>query len=166
MWNEGTQVSWTTLWLYIDYTSQDYTITEQTTNGEVSHLQKSLDSITGWSSTNSMKINGRKTKDMNISFKKIKLQLDPITHEGVPLESVDNFKLLGIWISNNMTWKYHVEYIYSIASPRFYYLKQLRRCGVALEDQLMFYKSVIVEIYCAKHFSCRCLTRNINWITS
>ena len=27
-----------------------------------------------------------------------------------------------------------------------YYLKQLRRCGVALEDQLMFYKSVIVPI--------------------
>ena len=45
-----------------------------------------------------------------------------------------------------MTWKYHVEHIYSIASPRLYYLKQLRRCGVALEDQLMFYKSVIVPI--------------------
>ena len=45
-----------------------------------------------------------------------------------------------------MTWKYHVERIYSIASPRLYYLKQLRCCGVALEDQLMFYKSVIVPI--------------------
>ena len=92
---------------YID----DITITEQVTNGEVSHLQKSLDSITGWSSTNSMKINGGKTK-------KTKPQLDPITHEGIPLESVDNFKLLGIWVSNNITWKYHVEHIYSIASPR------------------------------------------------
>ena len=92
---------------YID----DITITEQITNGEVSHLQKSLDSITGWSSTNSMKINGRKTKEMTISFKKTKPQLDPITHEGIPIESVDNFKLLGIWVSNNMTWKYHVEHI-------------------------------------------------------
>ena len=127
---------------YID----DITITEQITNGEVSHLQKSLDSITEWSSTNSMKINGRKTKEITISFKKTKPQLDPITHEGIPLECVNNFKLLGIWVSNNMTWKYHVEHIYSIASPRLYYLKQLRRCGVALEDQLMFYKSVIVPI--------------------
>ena len=100
---------------YID----DITITEQITNGEVSHLQKSLDSITEWSSTNCMKINGRKTKEMTISFKKTKPQLDPITHEGIPLECVDNFKLLGIWVSNNMTWKYHVEHIYSIASPDF-----------------------------------------------
>ena len=83
---------------------------------------------------------------MTISFKKTKPQLDHITHEGVPLESVDHFKLLGIWVSNNMTWKYHVEHIYATASPRPYYLKQLRQCGVALEDQLMFYKSVIVPI--------------------
>ena len=39
-----------------------------------------------------------------------------------------------------------MEHIYATASPRLYYLKQLRRCGVALEDQLMFYKSVIVPI--------------------
>ena len=100
---------------YID----DITITEQITNGEVSHLQKSLDSITEWSSTNSMKINGRKTKEMTISFKKTKPQLDPITHEGIPLECVDNFKLLGIWVSNNMTWKYHVEHIIQLHLPDF-----------------------------------------------
>ena len=45
-----------------------------------------------------------------------------------------------------MTWKHHVEHIYAVASPRLYYLKQLRRCGVATEDQLMFYKSVIAPI--------------------
>ena len=127
---------------YID----DITITVQITTCEVSHLQKSLDSITGWSSRNNMKINERKTKEMTISFKKTKLQLDPITHEGVPLECVDHFKLLGIWVSNNMTGKYHVVHIYATASPRLYYPKQLRRCGVALEDQPMFYKSVIVPI--------------------
>ena len=30
--------------------------------------------------------------------------------------------------------------------PILYYVKQLRRCGVALENQLMFYKSAIVPI--------------------
>ena len=42
-----------------------------------------------------------------------------------------------------MAWKHHVDHIYAVASARLYYLKQLRRCGVASEDQLMFYKSVI-----------------------
>ena len=45
---------------YID----DITITEQIKHGEVSHLQKSLDTITGWCPGNSMRINGRKTKEM------------------------------------------------------------------------------------------------------
>ena len=127
---------------YID----DITITEQIKHGEVSHLQKSLDTITGWCSGNSMRINGRKTKEMIVSFKKTKPEFDPITHEDVPLETVDHFKLLGVWVSNNMTWKHHVEHIYAVVSPRLYYLKQLRRCGVATEDQLMFYKSVIAPI--------------------
>ena len=34
-----------------------------------------------------------------------------------------------------------LEHIYATESPRQYY-----RCGVALEDQLVFYKSVIVSI--------------------
>ena len=83
---------------------------------------------------------------MIVSFKKTKPEFDPITHEDVPLETVDHFKLLGVWVSNNMTWKHHVEHIYAVASPRLYYLKQLRRCGVATEDQLMFYKSVLAPI--------------------
>ena len=68
---------------YID----DITITEQIKHGEVSHLQKSLDTITGWCSGNSMRINGRKTKEMIVSFKKTKPEFDPITHEDVPLET-------------------------------------------------------------------------------
>ena len=93
-----------------------------------------------------MRINGRKTKEKMVSFKKTKPEFDPITHENVPFETVDHFKVLGIWVSNNMTWKHHVDHIYAVASPRLYYLKQLRRCGVATEDQRMFYKSVITPI--------------------
>ena len=75
------------------------------------HLQKSLDTITGWCSGNSMRINGRKTKEMIVSFKKTKSEFDPITHEDVPLETVDHFKLFKVWVSNNMTWKHHVDHI-------------------------------------------------------
>ena len=92
-----------------------------------------------------MIINGRKIKGMIVSFKKLKPEIDPITHEDVQLETVDHFKLFGIWVSNNKTWKHHVHHIYAVAL-RLYYLKQLRRCGVATEDQLMFFKSVIAPI--------------------
>ena len=81
-----------------------------------------------------------------VAFKKTKNRLHPTTHKGVPLETVDHFKLFGIYVSFNMICKYYVKHIYANASPRIYYLKQLRRCSLALENQLMFYKSVIVPI--------------------
>ena len=125
-------VSWEfILYLFCGCTASYITITEQIKHGEVGHLQKSLDTITGWCSGNSMRIKGRNNKEMLVSFKKTKPEFDPITHEDVPLETVDHFKLLRVWVSNNMTWKQHVEHIYAVASPRLYYLKQLRRCGVA-----------------------------------
>ena len=45
---------------------------------------------------------------------------------------------------------------YEIASPRLYYLKQLRQCDVALVDQLMFYKSVNLPL--SKYACHACLT--------
>ena len=52
---------------------------------------------------------------MTVSFKHTELQLVHTTHEDVSLESVDYFKLLGMWVFNNMTWKYQVKNIYAIA---------------------------------------------------
>ena len=90
-----------------------------------------------------MQIHGRKTKEKMVSFKKIKQQVDPITNEDGSLETVDHYKLLWTWTLNKMTLKYHVTHIAG-TSLILHHLKQLRRCGVATEDQLMFYKSVIV----------------------
>lgn len=45
--------------------------------------------------------------------------------------------------SSDMTWKAHIDHIYSKASPRLYYLRQLRRCKLSNADLLMFYRSVI-----------------------
>ena len=45
-----------------------------------------------------------------------------------------------------MTREQHMEHIYAAASTRLYYLKQLGRCDVGLDDQLMWYKAVIGPI--------------------
>ena len=48
---------------------------------------------------------------MVTSFKKTKPKLDPITNEIVQPSSVEHFKLLGVWVSNSMQWKYYMEHI-------------------------------------------------------
>ena len=127
---------------YVD----DMTLTESITSPHQSQLQSHFDFMVKWSSDNSMSINSKKTKEMVLSFKLDKLDLPPISSSTSTIERVDSFKLLGTRISNDLSWKLHVEDIYGRASPRLYYLRQLRRCGVHTKDLLMFYKSVIRPI--------------------
>jgi len=124
---------------YID----DITITENITSVQQSVMQESMDIILEWASSNSMKINGRKTKEMVLSFKQNKLAVPPIACGGADIARVSTFKILGVLFSGDMTWTNHCEFMYSKASLRLYYLRQLRRCGLPDSDILMYYKSVV-----------------------
>ena len=127
---------------YID----DITLTEHITSAPNSQMQHNLDTILDWSTVHSMKINEKKTKEMVLTFKQDKLPLPPLICNNSTIERVDVFKILGVWFSNDMKWKHHVQYMYSRASPRLYYLRQLRRCGVADKDLIIFYKSIIQPV--------------------
>ena len=84
-----------------------------------------------------------KTKDMVISFHKQPIVIPPITLEGVEIERVKSVKLLGIIVTDKVTWNENTTYICSKASKRLYHLKQLRRAGFDSVDLLAFYGSVI-----------------------
>ena len=84
-----------------------------------------------------------KTKDMVISFHKQPIVIPPITPEGMEIDHVKSVKLLGIIVTDKVTWNENTTYICSKASKRLYHLKQLRRAGLDSVDLLAFYGSVI-----------------------
>ncbi len=127
---------------YID----DITITETISSSLHTNLQESFDTIQKWSTENSMTVNAKKTKEMLISFKQDKLNTPPLVCGNSTLQVVDSYKILGITVSSNMTWKEHIEYMYARASPRLYYLRQLKRCGIATHDLIQYYRSVIQPV--------------------
>ena len=53
------------------------------------------------------------------------------------------FKLLGVHIDSNLKWSSNINFIYSKASSRLYFLKLLKRSGACIDDMLHFYNSVI-----------------------
>ena len=55
-------------------------------------------------------------------------------------------KLLGIIVTEKITWNENTTYICSKASKRLYQLKQLRRAGLDSVDLLAFYESVIRSV--------------------
>ena len=60
-----------------------------------------------------------------------------------PIERVTTFKLLGVYVADNLKWAQHVEVISSKAASRLYFLKQLKRSGASRGDLLCFYGTVI-----------------------
>ena len=96
-----------------------------------------------WSESNKMKINESKTKELFISMKRPPATHPSLTINGKSIERVSNFKLLGIWMSDDLTWNEHVTHMLSRAAPKLYYLKQLKRAGLSVDDLIVYYRSVI-----------------------
>ena len=58
---------------------------------------------------------------------------------GKVVERVDHVKLLGITLSNDLTWKRHVDNIVKKAGKRIDMLYQLKRAGVNQADLVTIY---------------------------
>ena len=67
-----------------------------------------------------MKINSEKSKEMIICYAhgNIGNEVRNILLEGKVVERVDHVKLLGITLSNDLTWKRHVDIIVKKAGKR------------------------------------------------
>ncbi len=127
---------------YID----DITVTECLSDIRDSNMQHFVDSIGSWSNRNNMKLNSTKTKEMTITFKKNPVPTPPLIYNNNIIERVHEFKLLGIWISDTLSWRHHVNQIHAKSSQRLYFMRQLRRCGLSCHDMVKFYRTIIRPI--------------------
>ena len=56
------------------------------------------------------------------------------------------FKLLGVMLSNDLTWRVHVDYVLKKANSHLYALRKLRRAGLNQSD--------LVNVYCSLVRTC------------
>jgi hypothetical protein len=110
-------------------------------DGGDSKLQYAANQSIGWCTTNNMKINTDKTKEMLIDFSKTKHDINSIMLNNDKLERVKNSKLLGVIINDKLTWCDHVKYICRKASKRIYFLRLLKRADISPSD--------IVHVFCS-----------------
>ena len=61
-------------------------------------------------------------------------------------EKNESAKLLGVTISNNLTWNMHIDQIIKKASKRMYFLIQLERANVARHELILFHTSCIRSV--------------------
>ena len=93
-----------------------------------------------------MRLNSEKCKEMIIDFSRnysLTSGIQSVTIGEQVLERVEHAKMLGVTISNNLTWSKHVDNIVSKAGKRVYMLYQLKRAGISQNDLVKMYVSII-----------------------
>ena len=59
---------------------------------------------------------------------------------------VNTFKLLGVYISHDLTWSVYVDYVVAKANRRLYALRKLKKCGIAPSDIVTVYCSIVRSV--------------------
>ena len=139
------------LYKYVD----DSTLFEICEINSISLMQESVNIAAEWTNNNDMKINSEKSKEMTIRYAHHGNIGNEVPNILIYGKVVDHVKLLGITLSNDLTWKRHVDNIGKKAGKRIYMLYQLKRAGVNQADLITIYISVVrpvVEYACGTLF--------------
>lgn len=126
-------VTKTDLWKYVD----DTTITEPIHKNGIRNIQNAVSELNTKSLQNKFQLNETKCKELRISFAKGSPNLTPLVVNEKPIDVVSNVKLLGLNISDNLKWNFHVGNHSKGVQPS-YFLKQLKRANVLTKELLTF----------------------------
>ena len=106
----------------------------------ISLLHAVVDHVHAFAVNNNMCLNPRKCKTMTVDFLHYNSCVPcPIVVGGSDIEQVFKFKLLGVHLSDDLTWVVHCNYIVKKANRRLYALTQIRKCKVSSADIVHIY---------------------------
>ena len=131
----GLDVSGVSLWKYVD----DITVSEIELKNMASNIQSIVDDIQSQSESLKFILNKDKRQEMRIQFSKVQSQCLPLTICSKEPALVNQAKVLGVIIRNDLKWNSHVDSIVRKASKTMYFLRQLKRANVSCNDLVQFY---------------------------
>ena len=130
------------MYKYVD----DSTIFEICSGNAVSTIQQSIDDVVKWTDDNDMRLNCDKCKEMIVDFSRNQGQssdAQDIFINEKTLDKVSHIKMLGVTVSNDLTWNIHVDNIVSKAGKRLYMLYKLKRGGISQRELVKIYIAII-----------------------
>ena len=100
------------LYKYVD----DSTLFEICNTTDVSVMQESIDRAVNWTNNNCMKINSKNQRKWLLIFcftpdENVRYSIPSIVIDGNIVETVEYAKLLGVTLSNDLSWNRHVDCI-------------------------------------------------------
>ena len=112
-------------------------------------MRPPIDEVRGlvaWCQDNNLSLNVCKTKEI-VDFRKLQRGgHDPIHIEGAAVERVSNFKFLGVYIKDDLTWSMQAGSAVKTAQKRLYFLRRLKKFGMSAKTIINFYRCTIESI--------------------
>lgn len=126
--------------------ADDTTLEGLIANGDESRYREEVLELVNWCDQNNLELNVSKTKEMTIDFRKTQSDLEPLEIKGKSVETVKDFKFLGLVLSNDLKWEKNTEKIVKKAQQRLYFLRRLKKFGLKSDVLVNFYRAIIESV--------------------
>ena len=133
------------LTLFMDDTtlSEVINVRDHVSGTQVGSTPNNIMKVMDFATSQKMELNLKKCKEMQLDFRQNRTVIPPLTFNDTTLERVSAFKLLGLWIDDNLKWQTNTDYIIGKAVKRLFLLKILKKFGADKIDMKRFYISAI-----------------------
>ena len=94
-----------------------------------------------------MKLNSKKCKEMIINLMQYSQSpLPPLTVGGSFIERVLTYKLLGVYISEDLSWNVHIKHIVKKANKCLYALRTLKKRNLTIMQLVQVYCNIVRSV--------------------
>ena len=108
--------------------------------------QTNVERVACFAQQKRMELTAKKCKEMIIDFRKNKTIIPETIIGNQPMPRVKSYKVLGMWLDDNMKWSTNTDYITKKAAKRLYLLRKLKNHGASKDDRNSFYCATIRSI--------------------
>lgn len=127
--------------------ADDITVLGLIRNNDESAYREEVQRLAAWCANNNLALNTSKTKEIIVDFRKAKPGTHtPIHINGAEVERVTNFKLLGVHISQDLSWSLNTSTLIKKAQQRLFFLRKLKKAELSPQILRNFYLCTVESI--------------------
>ncbi len=126
--------------------ADDTTVIGLITDNDETAYREEVSTLTKWCQENHLSLNIDKTKELVVDYRRQSREHTPITIDKTPVDWVSSLKLLGVHITEDLTWSAHTDAVLKKAHQRLFFLRRLRKFGTSPRILRSFYTCTVESI--------------------
>ena len=110
-------------YLFMDDTtlSEIIDVRDHVSGTQVGSTPNNIMKVMDFATSQKMELNLKKCKEMQFDFRQNRTVIPPLTFNDTTLERISAFKLLGLWIDDNLKWQTNTDYFIGKAVKRLFF---------------------------------------------